>query len=85
MERHLPGFTTDALPGAAGSAKETTEAMTGEGTPIRYLRSTYIPSEEKCYCLFEGPSAEAVEEAQRRAQLPFDRIYEAEFITADEL
>jgi hypothetical protein len=85
VERHLPGFTGDQLPGAAGSAKRTTEAMSGEGTPIRYLRSTFVPSEEKCFCLFEGPSVEVVEEAQRRAELPYQRVYEAEFVTAEEL
>jgi hypothetical protein len=84
VERHLPGFTGEQLPAAAGSAKQATETMTGEGTPIRYLRSTFVPSEEKCSCLFEGPSAEVVEEAQRRAQHPYERVYEAEFITADE-
>jgi hypothetical protein len=85
VERHLPGFTTEQLPAAASSAKSTTATMTEEGTPIRYLRSTFVPSEQKVFCLFEGPSADAVEEAQSRAGLPFDRIHEAEFITADEL
>ncbi len=85
VERYLPGFTTDQLPGAAASAKSTTAEMAQEGTPVRYLRSTFVPAEQKCFCLFEGPSAEAVKEANERAQLPFERIVEAEFITAEEL
>jgi len=85
VERHLPGFTNEQLPAAAGAAKSTTAQMTEEGTPVRYLRSTFVPAEEKCFCLFEGPSAESVKEANERAGLPFERIVEAEFITADEL
>jgi uncharacterized protein DUF4242 len=85
VERHLPGFTNEQLPGAAGAAKTATAQMTDEGTPVRYLRSTFIPAEEKCFCLFEGDSQQTVKEANERAGLPYERIYEAEFITAEEL
>jgi uncharacterized protein DUF4242 len=85
VERRLPGFTVDQLPAAAGAAKSTSAEMTEEGTPVRYLRSTFVPTEEKCYCLFEGSSEDAVREANERASLPYERIYQAEFITADEL
>ncbi len=85
VERHLPGFTTDQLPVAAGAAKSTTAQMTEEGTPVRYLRSTFVPAEEKCFCLFDGPSVEVVAEANERAGLPFERIIEAAPITAEEL
>lgn len=85
VERSLPGFTSEQLPGAARAAKQATEDMSQEGTPIRYLRSTFVPSEQKCFCLFEGESEEAVQDAQGRAGLPYDRIHDAEFITADEL
>jgi hypothetical protein len=85
VERHLPGFTSEQLPAAAGAAKSSTAQMTDEGTPVRYLRSTFIPAEEKCFCLFEGPSADAVQKANERAGLPYERIHEADFITADEL
>ncbi len=59
--------------------------MTGEGTPVRYLRSTFVPSEEKCLCLFDGPSEQVVAEANDRDGLLYDRIVEAAPITADEL
>ena len=85
VERHLPGFTTDQLPVAAGAAKSTTEQMTAEGVPVRYLRSTFVPGEDKCYCLFDGSSPEIVAEANQRAGLPFERIVEAAPITAEEL
>jgi hypothetical protein len=59
--------------------------MTQEGTPVRYLRSTFIPDEEKCFCLFEGPSVEAVRTANDRAQLPYERIVEAMHLASDDL
>ena len=85
VERYLPGITPDQLTAAAGSAKSTTAQMTDEGTPVRYLRSTFIPGEEKCFCLFEGPSAEAVRTANDRAQLPYERIVEAMHLAAEDL
>ena len=85
VERHLPGFTEAQLPAAAAAAKSSSAEMTQEGTPIRYLRSTFVPGEDKCYCLFEGPSQEAVTEAQERAGLPYERIHEAVFVTAEEV
>jgi hypothetical protein len=85
VERSLPGFTEDQLAGAAGAAKSASTEMTQEGTPVRYLRSTFVPREEKCFCLFEGDSEEAVKKTQERAGLPYDRIVEARFITAEEV
>lgn len=85
VERYLPGVTPDQLGAAAGAAKETTASMTEEGTPVRYLRSTFIPGEDKCYCLFEGPSAEVVKTANERAQLPYERIVDAMHISSEDL
>jgi hypothetical protein len=85
VERHLPGITQDQLVAAAGRAKQTAARMTEEGTPVRYLRSTFVPADEKCYCLFEGGSMEAVEAAQARAGIPFECVEEAAFVTAEDL
>lgn len=85
VERHLPGFNAEQLAAAAASAKSTTAQMTQEGTPVRYLRSTFIPGEDKCFCLFEGPSANAVREANERAQLPMERVVEAIHVTSEDV
>ena len=77
VERHLPGFKAEQLPSAAAAAKRVTAQMAGEGVPVRYLGSTFVPGEERCMCLFEGPSAEVVREANVRAGLPLERIVEA--------
>jgi hypothetical protein len=81
----LPDFPPDQLPAAAGAAKAKAAELTGEGQDVRYVRSTYVPEGEKCYCLFEGESAAAVEEVQTRAGLPYTQIHEAAFLTADDV
>jgi Protein of unknown function (DUF4242) len=85
VERHLPDFPPDQLPAAAGAAKAKSAELTSEGQDVSYVRSTYIPEGEKCFCLFEGSSAEAVEEVQKRAGLPYEKIHEAAFLTADQV
>lgn len=85
VERHLPDFPADQLGAAAGAAKQKSEELTNEGQDVRYLRSTFVPVGAKCYCLFEGPSKEAVEEVQKRAGLPYEEIHEAAFLTAEEV
>ena len=85
VERHLPKFTGEQVAAAAKRAKETTSEMTREGTPVRYLRSIFIPGEDKCFCLFEGESADSVLQANKRAELPVESISEALSITAEEI
>jgi hypothetical protein len=85
VERHLPGFTAAQLPGAAALAKSVSADMSREGTPVRYLRSTFIPGEDKCFCLFEAASADAVRTANERAGLPFDRVQEAVLVASEDL
>lgn len=85
VERRLPGISEQQLKDAAKRAKSTTAQMTEEGTPVRYLRSTYIPGEEKCFCLFEASSADLVRQANVRAQLPMERIVEAVHVSSDDL
>ena len=85
VERHLPNFTGEQVAAAAKRAKETTSEMTREGTPVRYLRSIFIPGDDKCYCLFEGESADLVRQANQRAELPVESISEALSITAEEI
>ncbi len=85
VERHLPDFPPDQLPAAAGAAKAKSAELAAEGQDVRYIRSTYVPEGEKCYCLFEGESSGAVEEVQRRAELPYLAIHEAAFLTAEDV
>lgn len=85
VERHLPGITDDQLAAAATAAKAATAEMSRGGTPVRYLRSTFVPGENKCYCLFEGPNEQAVKDANDHAKLPYDRIVEAKLLSSEDL
>jgi hypothetical protein len=77
VDRDLPGMTIDQLAAAQRAAVSTAERFTAAGTPVRYIRSTFLPLEAKCMCLFEAASAALVEAVNEAAQIPFIRIREA--------
>jgi muconolactone delta-isomerase len=78
VERELPGVTMEQLAAAQKAAIVAGRELTAEGTEVRYIRSTFIPGEARCMCLFEAPNAENVAAANQRAQIPFTRIVAAE-------
>ena len=43
---------------------------------MRWVRSVYVPEYETCLLVFEAPTAEAVDQAGRRAGLTYERIVE---------
>ena len=75
VERYLPGLSRSDL--LHGLSRVEQGADQGGGQVVRYLGSTIVLGDEACFCQFEGPSEEAVAEANRRAGLPFDRIVPA--------
>jgi hypothetical protein len=76
VERYLPGLSrSDLLHGL--SRLERAEEQGAEGSAVRYLGSTIVLGDEACFCQFEGPSEEAVAEANLKAGLTFDRIVPA--------
>ena len=77
VERSLPGITGEQLGAAQQAAISTSQQFTNRGKPVRYLRSTFVPGEARCMCLFEAPSPEMVKEVNETANLPFTRIVEA--------
>lgn len=77
VERNLPGITTEQLAGAQRAAIESAQKATTDGTPVRYIRSTFVPGEARCMCLFEAKTADAVRDVNESAGLPFTRIVEA--------
>lgn len=77
VERELPGITPEQLAGAQGAAMATSQQFTAQGTPVRYIRSTFVPDESKCFCLFEAASQDAVRDVNTAAKLPFARIVRA--------
>jgi hypothetical protein len=61
----------------AERARIAADELTRTGTPVRCVRSIFVPDDETCFLLFEADSIGAVREAAGRAGLPFDRIAEA--------
>jgi len=59
------------LEAAARSAARTARA-------VRYLESIHVPEDETCFHVFEGPSAEIVRDAARRAALIVQRVSRAD-------
>jgi hypothetical protein len=81
VERDLPGITMDQLAAAQKSAIETGKKLTAEGKKVRYIRSTFVPGEAKCMCLFEAGSPQLVKELNDKAKIPYSRIVEAMDLT----
>jgi hypothetical protein len=59
---------------AAARAREATEQMRCEGESVRFLRSIYVPEDDACFLLYEGPSAHLVKTAALRAKLGVRRV-----------
>jgi Protein of unknown function (DUF4242) len=58
----------------AERARLAAEEQTRLGTPVRYLRSIYVPEDETCFVLFDACSADAVRATALLAALPFERV-----------
>jgi uncharacterized protein DUF4242 len=67
------GELSDATARARHAARELRE----EGLQVRLLRSVFVPEDDACFLLYEGPSAEAVRTAVGRAGLSATRELES--------
>jgi muconolactone delta-isomerase len=81
VERDLPDVTVEDLAAAQKRAIEMGKKLTAEGKQVKYIRSTFVPGENKCMCLFEAPNPGNVKEANERANIPFTRIVPAMDLT----
>jgi muconolactone delta-isomerase len=73
--------TPEQLAAAQKKAIQVGKDMTAQGREVRYIRSTFVPGENRCMCLFEAPNSENVREANEKAEIPFTRIVPAEDLT----
>jgi hypothetical protein len=81
VDRDLPGITMEQLAAAQKAAIETGKQLTAAGKPVRYIRSTFVPEESHCMCLFEAPNADLVKELNDQAKIPYTRVVEAADLT----
>ena len=74
VELRLPQAGWTDVQEAAARAREASEQMRREGEGVRFLRSVFVPEDEACFFLYEGPSAESVRTAALRANLGVRRV-----------
>ena len=77
VEVYLPRSRPQEAGVIGSRARAAAEELSREGTPVRYVRTTFLPDDETCFHLFEAASAEVVEEVSRRAGLGRARVVAA--------
>ena len=77
VDRDLPGIEMEQLAAAQKAAIETSNRFKADGKDVRYIRTTFVPGEAHCMCLFEAANPELVKEVNEAAGIPFTRIVEA--------
>lgn len=77
VERNLKGIAMSDLAAAQRAAISTAKSYTANGTPMRYIRSTFTPEDGCCMCLFEANSAEDVKRLNDEAKIPYSRVVQA--------
>jgi hypothetical protein len=74
VEAYVPRSLAREAQAAGRDARAAAEELVREGTPVRYVRMTFLPDDETCFHTFEAASEEAVAEACRRARIEPARI-----------
>ena len=82
VERYVPRAAGAQLAEIVRTAQSAAGQAGDSPGAIRYLAVTLVPGDELCYCLFEAPTIEAVQQAHELAQIPCERIVEAFHATA---
>lgn len=77
VERSLKGIAMDQLAAAQQRAIGTAAEMRATGTPVSYIRSTFVPESGQCLCLFSADNAAQVEALNEKAAIPFDKVVPA--------
>jgi Protein of unknown function (DUF4242) len=74
VELRLPATGWTELQSATARARQATDEMRREGAQVRFLRSVFVPEDDACFFLYEGPSAQSVRAAAARAKLGVLRV-----------
>jgi Protein of unknown function (DUF4242) len=77
VETYVPGSRAREAQAAERDARSAADELVREGTPVRYVRMTFLPGDETCFHVFEAASEEAVGEACLRAGIRSARIVPA--------
>lgn len=68
IELHRPEHGWDGLQALSARARSAAERVNSTETPVRFLRSIFVPDDQTCFHLFEGTAA-AVAETLSRAEI----------------
>ena len=74
VELNRPDGGWTGIEAATARARRAAAEKRTEGTPVRFLRSVFVPEDESCFFLYEGPNADAVRDAAGRAELTVAHI-----------
>jgi hypothetical protein len=77
VERDLPGISMEQPAAAQRAAIETSKDFSSKGKAVRYIRSTFVPGEDHCMCLFEASNEGLVKEVNDTAKIPYKRVVKA--------
>ena len=77
LELYVPRGDGIAVERGEARARAAAQQLAREGTPVRFLRSIFLPDDETCFYLFEAATADAVVELAGHADLAIDRLTEA--------
>jgi hypothetical protein len=77
VEWYQPALTEALLSRTARQIDRCTAELSREGTAVDLLLTLFMPDDEVAFCLFAAGSLASVEQACRRAELPWERITRA--------
>jgi hypothetical protein len=84
MHRYLVERTfapgSQSLSPALGESAQPMFIQAHDVRDVTWLRSYLTPDQGRSYCIFDGPSPEAVRKAARASGLPVDRISEVRIL-----
>lgn len=74
VDRVVPGMTAESLGEAQRCLREAARRVSAGGEPVRFVRCTFVPEQQRCLDLFEAHSAADVRRVNDVAQVPFRSV-----------